>query len=71
MEGIVSAHNPWNAISNLELRWSYKALESDVPLYSDSTHSNIHRREFALTMDAIKKQLLSQNKVSSALEGST
>jgi len=70
MLGFVSAHNPWNAISNLELQWSYKALHDDLVLPSATTLSNICRREYALTVDAIQKQLPVQNKVSLALDGS-
>jgi len=69
MLGLVSAHIPWNAISNLELRQSYKALHNDLVLPSTTTLSNICRREYALTVDAIKKQLLSRNKVSLDLHG--
>ena len=58
MLGFVSAHIPWNAISNLELRRSYKALCDDLVLPSATTLSNICQREYALTVDAIKKQLL-------------
>jgi len=36
-----------------------------------TTLSNICRREYAPTVDAIKKQLLSQNILSSALDGWT
>jgi hypothetical protein len=57
MLGLVSAHSPWNAISNLELRRSYKALHDDLVLPSPTTLSNICQREYALTVDAIKKQL--------------
>jgi hypothetical protein len=71
MLGFVSAHIPWNAISNLELRRSYNALRSDLVLPSASTLSNICRREYTLTVDAIKKQLPSTNKVSLALDGWT
>ena len=71
MLGFVSAHIPWNAISNLELRRSYKALHDDLVLPSATTLSNICRREYALTVDAIKKQLPIQNKVSLALDGWT
>jgi len=67
--GFVLAYVPWNAISNLELRQSYKALRDNLVLASATTLSNICRREYALTLDAIKKQLLSQNKVSLALDG--
>jgi hypothetical protein len=71
MLGFVSAHIPWNAISNLELRRSYNALRSELVLPSASTLSNICRREYTLTVDAIKKQLPSTNKVSLALDGWT
>ncbi len=71
MLGFVSAHIPWNAISNLELRRSYKALRDDLVLPSATTLSNICRREYALTVDAIKKQLPLRHKVSLALDGWT
>ena len=58
-------------MSNLEVRRSYKALRDDLVLPSATTLSNICRREYALTVDAIKKQLPSQNKVSLALDGWT
>jgi len=66
MLGFVLAPIPWNAISNLELRRSYKALRDDLVLPSATTLSNICRREYALTVDAIKKQLPLRNKVSLA-----
>ena len=71
MLGFVSAHIPWNAISNLELRWSYQALRDDLVLPSATTLNNICRREYALTVDAIKKLLPSRNKVRLALDGWT
>jgi len=71
MLGFVSAHIPWNAVSNLELQWSYKALRNDLVLLSTTSLSNISRRENALTLDAIKKQLPIRNKVSLALDGWT
>jgi len=71
MLGFVSAHNPCNAISNLELRQIYKVLRDDLVLPSTTTLRNICRREYALTVDAIKKQLPSRNKVSLALDGWT
>jgi len=71
MLGFVSAHIPWNAISNLELWRSYKALRNDLVLPSAMTLSIIFRREYALTVDAIKTQLLSRNKVTLALDGWT
>ena len=49
MLGFVSAHIPWNTISNLELRRSYKALRDDLVLPSATTLRNICRREYALT----------------------
>jgi len=61
----------WNAISNLELRRSYKALHHDLVLQSATTLSNICRREYALRVDAIKKQLPVRNKVSLTLDGWT
>jgi len=71
MLGFVSAHIARDAISNLELRWSYKALRSDLVLPSTTTLSNICLREYALTVDAIEKQLPSWNKLSLALDGWT
>jgi len=71
MLGFVSAHIPWNAISNLELWRSYKSLHDDLVLPSATTLSNICRREYALTVDAIEKQLPIRNKVSLALDGWT
>jgi hypothetical protein len=69
MLGFVLARLPWNVISNLELRLSYNALRSDLVLPSANTLSNICRREYSLTVDAIEKQLPSRNKVSLALDG--
>jgi len=71
MLGFVSAHIPWNAISNLELRRSYKALCDDLVLPSAKTLSKICRREYALTVDGIKNQLPSRNKLNLALDGWT
>ena len=71
MLGFVSAHIPWRAISNLELWQSYNALRSGLVLPSASTLSNICRREYSLTVDAIRKQLPTRNKVSLALDGQT
>jgi len=71
MLGVVSAEIPWNGIPNLELRQSYMALRNDLVLPSGTTLSNICQREYALIVDAIKKQLPSQNKVSLPLEGWT
>jgi len=68
MLGFVSAHIPCNGISNLEFRRSYKALHDDLVLPSATTLSNICWREYALTVDAIKKQLPLQNKDSLALD---
>jgi len=69
MLGFVSAYIPWNAISNPELGRSYKALRNDLVLPSTTTLSNICRREYALTVDAITKQLPSRNTVSLVLDG--
>jgi len=71
MLGSVSAHNSWNAISNLELRRSYNTLRSKLVLPSASTLCNICQREYSLTVDAIKKQLATRKKVGLALDGWT
>jgi len=71
MLGFVSSYIPWNAISNHELRWSYKALRDNLVPLSAMTLSNICWREYALTVDATKKQLPLRNKVSLALDGWT
>jgi len=68
MLGFVSAHIPWNTVSNLELRRSYNASRSELVLPLASTLSNICRREYLLTVDAIEKQLPTRNKVSLALD---
>jgi hypothetical protein len=68
MLGYVSAHVPWNVISNLQLRRSYKSLRDNLLLLSATTLSKICQREYALTVDAIKKQLPIRNKVSLALD---
>jgi len=57
MLDFVWAHIPLNAISNLELQWSFNALRSELVLLSASTLSNIRRREYTVTVDAIKNQL--------------
>jgi len=69
--GFVLKHIPRNVISNLELPRSYKALRHDLVLPSATTLSNICQKEYALTVDAIKKQLPLRNKVSLALDGWT
>jgi hypothetical protein len=71
MLGFVLAHIPWNVISNLELQRSYKALRDDLVLPSATALRNICRREYALTVDAIIKQLPLRNKVSLVLDGWT
>jgi len=71
MLGFVLAHIPWNAISNLQLRQSCKALRDDLVLPSATTFGNIRRREYAMAVDAIEKQLPSRNKVSLVLDGWT
>jgi len=69
MSGFVSAHIPWNPMSNLELRQSFQASRNDLVLPSATTLSDICWREYAQTVDAFKNQLPSRNKVSLALEG--
>jgi len=71
MLGFVSTQIRWNVISNDELRRTYKALRDDQVLPSATTLSNVCRREYALTVDGIKKQLPIRNKVSLALDGRT
>ena len=71
MLGFVSAHIPWNAISNLEQQWAYKALPDDLALPSATTLSNICLRDYVLTAHAIEKQLPSQNQVCWAVDGWT
>jgi len=51
-----------------QLRWSYIALRCDVAVPLATTLSKICLREYALTIDAFKKQSLSPNKVSSGFE---
>jgi hypothetical protein len=68
MLGFVSAHIPWNAISNLELRQSYRALRNNLVLPYPTSLSNICQRDDAQTLDVIKKQLPIRNKVSLALD---
>ena len=58
-------------MSNLELRRSYKALRDDLVGPSSRNISSICRRDCALTVDSIKKQLPSQNNVSLASDGRT
>ena len=65
---LVSAVIPWRAVSNPELRRSYKALRSDLVLLSATTRSHICWREYTLTVDAITKQLPSSNEVCLALD---
>jgi len=71
MIGFVLAHIPWNAITNLELKWSYNALWSELVLTAASMLSNICSRDDTLTVDAIEKQLPSRSKVNLALDGQT
>ena len=71
MLGFVVAHIPSEAISNLELWRSYKALRNDLVLPSTTILSNFCRRDYPLSMDVVKKQLLSRNEVSSTLDGWT
>jgi len=71
MSGCVSAHIPWNTISNLELRRSCKALRDDLVLPSATTLSNICQSQYEQSVDAIKKQLPWWKKVSLAVDGWT
>jgi len=65
------AHIPWNVIPNLEVQQAYNALQRELLLPSSSTLSTICRRVYTLTVDAMKTQLPSTNKVSVALDGWT
>ena len=71
MLGFHSANIPWKAISNLGLWRSYEALCYDLVLPSAMIFHNISSWKYALTEDAIKKQLPLRNKVSLALDGWT
>src|SRR3977135_1901706 len=71
MLGFLSAHIPFHAISNLELRRAFLALRTDIKLPSASNMGNLCSREYGLTLAAIKRQLPDQNKVSLALDGWT
>ena len=63
----VLAHITRNMILNLYLWRLYNALWSELVLPSASTLRNICWTEYLMTVDAIKKQLPSRNKVSLAL----
>jgi hypothetical protein len=67
----VSAHIPWNSISNLEPQMSYKALRVDLVLLSATNLSIICRRDDGLTVDVITDLLRIQNQSSLALDGWT
>jgi hypothetical protein len=71
MLGFLSAHIPFNAITNRELRRAFLALRSDIRLPSASTLGNLCHKEYDLTLAAIKSQLPKDNKVSLALDGWT
>jgi len=64
MLGYVSAEIPCNSIWNLELKWSCKALQSDLVLQFATTHRNTRQRESSFYVDSIMKQLPLQNEVS-------
>jgi hypothetical protein len=68
MLGFVLARIPWNALSNLELQLSYRALQNDLVLPSTTTHSNICWREYPLTVNANMKQLPSRDRVTSVID---
>jgi hypothetical protein len=61
MLGFVLAYNLSNDNVNLELPQTDKALRDDLVLSSATTLSNIYRRQYALTVEAIKTQLPSQH----------
>jgi len=67
MLGCVSPHSPCITVSNFELRWTYTASRDDLLLPSATSLGTVFRRENALTVDAIKKQLPSRNEVCLAL----
>jgi hypothetical protein len=69
MLGFFSSHIPWNAISNLGGRWSYKALLNDLLLPFTMIISKFSWTEYALTGNAIRKQFRLPNKDSLALDG--
>jgi len=54
---------------NIELRWDDKVLRDDLVLPLAMTLSFICCKEYALTVDATKKQLPSRNSVCLALRG--
>jgi len=56
----VPAHIPRKVLSHLVLQQSYRVLCDDLVLLSATALSNICRMEYALTVDAIKKQLLTR-----------
>jgi len=58
----VPAHIAWNALLNLEVRRSYKALHDDLVLPSTLILSNTCHSDNAPTMDAIRKELPSRKK---------
>jgi hypothetical protein len=68
MPGFGSAHIAWNAISNLKLQRLQKALRNDLVLPFATTVCKICYREYAQTVDAVKKQLPLSNIVSLALD---
>jgi hypothetical protein len=69
--GFVLVHIPWNKISTCALPHTSKAWSSDLVLPCAISHWNICQREYALTVDVIKKPLPSWNEVSLAWDGWT
>jgi len=67
MLGFVLVYVEWNVILNLKLRRVFNELHGKLVLPSTSTLSIICGREYSLIVDAIKKQLLSRDKVCLAL----
>jgi len=45
MSAVHSAHNPWIALPNLELQWSFDTLLGELVLPTTRTISNIGLRE--------------------------
>lgn len=67
----VSAHIPWDAISNEELRRLYSALRSEFMLKFAVMRSSICWAEFRLSADIFKKHWVTRNEVSLSLDGWT
>lgn len=64
----LSPHPPWCAVLNFQIRRSYNSLTCDLALLCTCTLGIICRKEYSLTLDAIKNALPSRKKVSLALD---